>query len=40
MTNPVSEQEIYELGSYLDSDGTGFIDHDELIKAWLAGLRV
>jgi hypothetical protein len=36
----VSDQEIYDLGSYLDSDGTGFIDSKDLMKAWLAGMRV
>lgn len=36
----VSENEVNDLASYLDTDGNGFIDHDELMKAWLAGLRV
>jgi len=36
----VREDEAQDLASYLDTNGNGFIDHDELMKAWLAGLRV
>jgi hypothetical protein len=36
----IQQEEINDLVCSLDFNGTGFIEHESLLKVWLSGLKV